>query len=84
MRDGAIVASPTAMTVTWRNPDGTTLFTLTDASPGVALQASGKYVQTALAQVLVELSRYDVQVAITDATGTVTTPREVVTGENSA
>jgi type 1 fimbria pilin len=73
-RAGAGVTAPTAVTVSWYNPDGTTLLTVTqaDALAGQNPNARGIYAfrQT---QALADDAAYDVEIAITDSSGTITT-----------
>lgn len=79
-RGGVTVAAPTAITLTWRDTDGTVLFTLTQANaiPGQNPDATGVYAFQRT-QALQDDVTYYVDVAITDALGTVTTKRGVET-----
>lgn len=76
-RGNAIVTAPTALSIVWRNPDGTTLFSLTQAQ--ATLLATGHYSVNNWAQALAADTSYQVAVTITDSTGAVTTQRSVVT-----
>jgi hypothetical protein len=76
-RGNNIVASPTALSIVWRNPSGTTLFSLTQAD--ATLLSTGHYVINNYVQPLNADTSYQVAVTITDATGSVTTQRSVVT-----
>ncbi len=62
--------TPLTMTLVWRNPDGTTLFSITEASSGVTLESDDAY-RYSLVQALTVGSVYRVEVTVTDATGTI-------------
>lgn len=78
VRAGTISSSPTAMSLTWYTQSGTSLFTRSDASGDVSgPDAQGVYLLETVAGVvtLSDDQAYYVEIAITDATGTVTTFR---------
>lgn len=74
-RNGATVSSPTAITFTWHNEDGTTLFSHTDSDAEITgPDGQGKW-RLQKTQALVDDQAYYVVVSITDASGTVTSTR---------
>lgn len=75
VRGGVTVTSPTSCTITFRNPNGTTLFSETSSSP----QATGVFLISRSAVTLSGDETYYAEVAITDSTGTITTIRGVPT-----
>lgn len=82
-RSGATVSAPTAITITWYDTDASVLFTVTQAD-AIAAQnpdAQGVYWFTR-SQALADDVVYWVEVAVTDATGTVTTGIGVETVAN--
>jgi hypothetical protein len=79
-RAGPTVTSPTAITLTWYDVTGAVLFTLTqaDATTSQDPDSQGVY-HFQRTQALSDDSTYYATVAITDASGTVTTTRGVQT-----
>lgn len=69
IRDGVRV-TPTAFALTWRNPDGTTLFSLTQASAGVSLDGDDVY-RVTLTQALLPGLVYRPELSVTDGVGVI-------------
>ena len=78
-RNGVTVASPTGITVTWRNEDGTSLFSHTDADAEITGPDAQGIWRLQKTQALADDEGYYVVIAITDASGTVTSTRGVPT-----
>jgi hypothetical protein len=76
-RGNAIVTAPTALTIVFRTMAGATLFTVTQAD--ATLLATGHYAVADWPQALSSNTSYQAAVTITDAAGSVTTQRSVVT-----
>lgn len=79
-RDSTTVVAPTAITLVWRNTDGTILFTLTEADAIVGQNPDGQGVYAfQRTQALVDDVAYYVDITITDALGAVTSTRGIET-----
>ena len=80
VRDGVRV-TPVSFSMTFRNPDGTTLFSLTDASPGVVLDVDDVY-RVTLTQAIVDGFLYRAELTVSDAIGAIG-PRVITVGVSS-